>query len=302
MHTYNLNGSQIITEEWDGNLLVYLYDADGSPMGMRYRTESYGQYVYDTFWFDKNLQGDIVAVYDAKGTKLISYKYDAWGNFATDYHNGCTASSPANYNPFRYRGYYYDVELGMYYLQSRYYDPVIGRFINADSYLSTGQGPLGANMFSYCNGNPINYCDPSGEIAVIDDLAIAGIALIACAVAGFILITFPTVVDTTNEITTNISLSNSFQMSKGGRQNQGKTWLRDWTDEEIDDALRKKDLPKKERQDLVTEQKNRGTRNKQKRKGYHYSMSAKSYEILFESIQIFLLQEVVEVLKIVLRW
>ena len=69
---------------------IYMYDADGSPMGMRYRKESYGQYVYDTFWFDKNLQGDIVAVYDENGTKLISYKYDAWGNFTTTYHNGCT--------------------------------------------------------------------------------------------------------------------------------------------------------------------------------------------------------------------
>ena len=137
MHTYNLNGSQIITEEWDNHLLIYLYDADGSPMGMRYRKESYGQYVYDTFWFDKNLQGDIVAVYDENGTKLISYKYDAWGNFTTTYHNGCTSSSPASYNHFRYRGYYYDTELGMYYLQSRYYDPVIGRFINADVYVST---------------------------------------------------------------------------------------------------------------------------------------------------------------------
>ena len=132
-------------------------------MGMRYRKESYGQYVYDTFWFDKNLQGDIVAVYNESGTKLISYKYDAWGNFTTTYHNGCTASSTAAKNPFRYRGYYYDSEIAMYYLQSRYYDPMVGRFINADI-LENATIPQTNNLFSYCNNNPINDNDASGNL------------------------------------------------------------------------------------------------------------------------------------------
>ena len=65
-------------------------------------------------------------------------------------------------NPLRYRGYYYDVETGWYYLNSRYYDPATGRFINADGYASTGQGLLGANMFAYCLNNPVNRVDPSG--------------------------------------------------------------------------------------------------------------------------------------------
>ena len=96
------------------------------------------------------------------GTKLISYTYDAWGNFTTTYHNGCTSSHHANLNPFRYRGYYYDADTGLYYLQSRYYDPTVGRFLNADVYISTGQGLLDYNMFAYCGNNPVTGYDPTG--------------------------------------------------------------------------------------------------------------------------------------------
>ena len=161
-HTYRLNGSQIVSEAWGNHLLIYLYDAEGAPVGMMYRNSTYPSDTFDTFWFEKNLQGDIVAVYDEDGTKLISYTYDAWGNFATTYHNDCTASDPANFNPYRYRSYYYDAETGLYYLQSRYYDPVIGRFINADKYVSTGQGILSNNMFAYCVNNPVNRIDKTG--------------------------------------------------------------------------------------------------------------------------------------------
>ncbi len=183
-HTYRLNGSQIVSEAWGNNLLIYLYDAEGAPVGMMYRNDSYPSDTFDTFWFEKNLQGDIVAVYDEDGTKLISYTYDAWGNFTTTYHNGCTASHIANLNPFRYRGYYYDTETGLYYLQSRYYDPAVGRFINADEYVSTGQGILGNNMFAYCNNNPITYTDSSGESLTVAALIFIGSAIIFGAGAG----------------------------------------------------------------------------------------------------------------------
>lgn len=66
-------------------------------------------------------------------------------------------------NPLRYRGYYYDTETGFYYLQSRYYDPIVKRFLNADSYASTGQGFLGYNMFAYCGNKPVMCEDPSGN-------------------------------------------------------------------------------------------------------------------------------------------
>ncbi len=76
---------------------------------------------------------------------------------------------------FRYRGYIYDEESGFYYLNSRYYDPQVGRFVNADSYVSTGTGTLGYNMFAYCNNNPVMYVDPSGELALLATMAIGAL-------------------------------------------------------------------------------------------------------------------------------
>ena len=165
-HTYKLNGSQIVSEEWEDKLIIYLYDSTGMPIGMMYRTTSYTVDQWDIFWFEKNLQGDIVAIYNESGTKVATYTYaDAWGNHSVTYSNG-GGSTGAQYNPFRYRGYYYDTDLGMYYLQSRYYDAKICRFINADGYVSTGQGLTGYNMFAYCENNPVNCVDYSGESAL----------------------------------------------------------------------------------------------------------------------------------------
>ena len=97
---------------------------------MQYRNSSYSNETFNTYWFE-----DIIAVYNEGGTKLVSYTYDAWGNVTTTYHNS-GASTAAQYNPFRYRGYYYDSELGFYYLNSRYYDPETGRFLNADKFVN----------------------------------------------------------------------------------------------------------------------------------------------------------------------
>ena len=133
---------------------------------MMYRTTSYAINQWDVYWFEKNLQGDIVAVYNSSGAKVASYTYsNAWGKCTTSYFNG-GASTAVKYNPFRYRGYYYDTETGFYYLQSRYYDPNTCRFINADGYVSTGQGLTGYNMFAYCGNNPVNYVDYTGESAL----------------------------------------------------------------------------------------------------------------------------------------
>ena len=113
-----------------------------------------------TYYYVLNLQGDVVKLVTESGAVVASYEYDAWGNILSQ------SGSMADVNPLRYRGYYYDVETGFYYLQSRYYDPANRRFINADVYASTGQGFVGTNMFAYCNNNPVSFIDYSGNEAV----------------------------------------------------------------------------------------------------------------------------------------
>ena len=165
-YNYILDGTRIVAETWSDELLIYLYDDNGSPIGMQSRYSGYAENEFDTYWFEKNLQGDIIAVYNENGVKLVAYTYDAWGNFTTTYCNGGENDYALDFNPFRYRGYYYDEETGFYYLNSRYYDPVTGRFINADGYVSTGQGILGNNMYAYCNNNPVMCVDGRGDFPV----------------------------------------------------------------------------------------------------------------------------------------
>ena len=112
-----------------------------------------------------NSQGDVIALYDRNGNAVVEYQYDAWGNIIST--TNTTEGSSLDWNevnPFRYRGYYYDSETSLYYLQSRYYDAETGRFINQDSYVSTGTGLLGFNMFAYCDNNPVNGWDPTGTL------------------------------------------------------------------------------------------------------------------------------------------
>ena len=106
------------------------------------------------------LQGDIVAILDSAGSVVVQYKYDAWGKPISK--TGSMASTLGTVQPFRYRGYVYDEETGLYYLQTRYYDPENVRFLNADIYVSTGRGLLDSNMFAYCRNNPTCREDSSG--------------------------------------------------------------------------------------------------------------------------------------------
>ena len=138
--------------------LDFFYDQNGRPFAMRSYYDSTLS-SYDTFHYVLNAQGDVVQLnYQGKQDKVYAqYTYDAWGNVLTK------SGSLADVNPLRYRGYYCDTETGFYYLQSRYYDPAVRRFLNADSYGSTGQGFTGFNMFAYCGNNPVRRTDPTGH-------------------------------------------------------------------------------------------------------------------------------------------
>ena len=160
---YYLNGTQIIAEETNGNITEYLYNSTG-VIGFRYRASTYAADKWDLYFFEKNLQGDIVAVYNTAGLKLLSYTYDAWGNVTTT--RVSLPPIPVLNNPFTYRGYYYDKDLGLYYLNSRYYDSQTGRFISADVFETVTAIPnalTDKNLYAYCDNNPVMFTDYTGE-------------------------------------------------------------------------------------------------------------------------------------------
>ena len=183
LHTYTLDGSKIISEEFGTYLFLFMYDADGAPLGLKYRRNSEASDVFHSYLFEKNLQGDIVGLYNTSGSKLCTYTYDAWGNVTVTYSSGITSTDriAALYNPFRYRGYYLDSETGLYYVSSRYYDPEIGRWINADSVIDQSSA-LGYNLFAYCRNNPVNMADTTGELPFF--LVTAAIGAVVGAVVG----------------------------------------------------------------------------------------------------------------------
>ena len=121
----------------------------------------------------RNAQNDIVELIDSTGKRVVYYKYDSWGRAVNI--SGTMAATVGQKNPFRYRGYYFDAESGMYYLQSRYYDPEIRRFISADNIIVTGTSVeyQNVNLYEYCSDNPINFQDPSGHF-ILSALAGAG--------------------------------------------------------------------------------------------------------------------------------
>ena len=157
---YKLAQGKITKYYWSGNTLM------GESTG-----ESYTQYIYDAtgiagmicdgsyYYFEKNLFGDVVKAYDANGTEVAAFRYDAYGNIL--YESGSMAEKVK----IRYRGYYYDAETGFYSLQSRYYAPSICRFISSDQYElipALSQIPGQLNLYAYCNNNPVMFTDESG--------------------------------------------------------------------------------------------------------------------------------------------
>ncbi len=112
------------------------------------------------YYYIRNNQGDIVGLFDKSGTQIVSYIYDSWGKLVSI--DGTMKDTVGVKNPYRYRGYRYDTETGLYYLNSRYYNPEWGRFINADVIAGVKGQLLSHNMFAYCNNSPITSYDPSG--------------------------------------------------------------------------------------------------------------------------------------------
>ncbi len=158
--SYVVSGTQILSETKGTSTIYYIYDDKGLPLGLVYNGT--------TYTYRKNIQGDIIGILDGSGAEVVTYTYNAWGVATV---GGSLSSTLGAKNPFRYRGYYYDTETGYYYLNSRYYDPTTGRFLNPEPNVDiggfdSGAGLLGYNVYAYCRNNPVNFVDFSGEWTV----------------------------------------------------------------------------------------------------------------------------------------
>ena len=159
--------AEIEADEGEESFIYYNYDESGVS-GMNVNGSEY--------YYRKNLQGDVIAVYDDNGHMECRYDYDAWGRHRCRLENGTVIYDSATgavsgyeehigiRNAIRYRSYYWDSETGLYYLQSRYYDPEIGRFISPDDieYLEP-ESIGGLNLYAYCANDPVMNIDPSGH-------------------------------------------------------------------------------------------------------------------------------------------
>ena len=148
---YTLHGKNVVHMKRGDDELHFFYDAQNRPAVVVYNGTAYA--------YVKNLQGDIVALLNGAGNVVVSYAYDAWGMPIGK--SGSMAETLGTLNPFRYRGYVFDEETGLYYLRSRYYNPGWGRFVNADSYIGK-MTMLSHNLFLYCHNSPIFRIDASG--------------------------------------------------------------------------------------------------------------------------------------------
>ena len=157
-YTYDSNGNLVLQDYPQKSIkLKFLYDNSGL-CAIQNGTE--------TFYYRKDAQGDVIALLDSKGAVVVRYSYNAWGSHKVLTPDGSELADQThigNLNPFRYRGYYYDVETGLYFLKTRYYDPEIGRFITIDDLQYLDPETInGLNLYAYCANNPIMAVDPEG--------------------------------------------------------------------------------------------------------------------------------------------
>ena len=151
---YYLDGTHVLFEKTGNDVIYYLYDNKYNIIGFKYNN--------NTYYYKKNYQNDIIGIYDSNYVLLVSYKYDAFGKIIRTIDN--SANDLASVNPFRYRSYYYDNETGMYYLNSRYYDPSLCRFINSDTVYNNSKN---YNLYQYCYNNPIIMSDNNGNFGLL---------------------------------------------------------------------------------------------------------------------------------------
>lgn len=155
---YYLENSHIIFEQNDNNLIYYLYSGN-DILGLEYNKNRY--------YYLKNLQGDIIGIFDSNYVQIVSYEYDSWGKILSikdqDGNEITDLNHIGNINPFRYRSYYYDIETNLYYLNNRYYNPSWSRFLNADRVIGANMDILGYNLYAYCSNNPIMFSDTNGN-------------------------------------------------------------------------------------------------------------------------------------------
>lgn len=195
--TYTLDSDNNITGESNGtDVLNYYYASDGRLVYFTLNGTPY--------YYEKNLQGDIIGIVDGSNTEVVTYTYDSWGVLIGV--GGPMAGTVGVKNPFRYRGYYYDTETGMYYLQSRYYNPEIARFISEDdpSYCVGEVGPA-ANLYAYCCNNPVMLSDYDGhwvQFIAIGAIAVGALLLSSCGNNSTTTKSTTTTTKTTNKTTT----------------------------------------------------------------------------------------------------
>lgn len=168
---YRMAGDLLMSETTNGQTLWFTYDSNANLFSMVTGGKHY--------FYQRNLQNDIIALVDESGDTVVNYTYDSWGRILSI--TGSRKDTIGQLNPFRYRGYYYDKETGMYYLKNRYYDPELRRFISSDAVttLAASTETLhNRNLYTYCNQNPITRSDSNGNLwTVVAGLAGAAISL-----------------------------------------------------------------------------------------------------------------------------
>lgn len=185
-YTYAYNGSLLTNVASSAGQNVHIrYDSEGKPVHMQYNKDG------DEYYYMLDAQGNVVGLVDGSGKLVVEYTYDAWGQLLSM--TGSRANDLGKANPLRYRSYVYDDETGMYYLGSRYYNPTMCRFINADSVsvVHEASGKLtDKNLFAYCDKNPVMRKDGGGEFwtvlagAVIGAVTNVATTIITSAITG----------------------------------------------------------------------------------------------------------------------